>query len=158
MSDSIVIRRGMRVVFKPEWRCKGDDKYTFIAVTDQHPRDGGFDTSTIENTMWIRPIQSGARAHMVESAEPYLPVVTITFLGLAKKGARCQMRRTLGDRELSLTVETITRSTFRQVFRRGATDCKPGDELRSGVEFPASQASQAATKATQPHFRKDNSL
>jgi hypothetical protein len=144
VSDSIVIKRGMRVVWKPEWRDPGDDKYTFIAVTDQHPIDGGFDTSTIDNTMWIRPIQTGARDHMVESAEPYLPVITLTFLGLDKNGARVQMRRTLGDRELSVTVETIARSTFQQLFRRGAGDCKPGDELRSGVEFPEDAAKRAA--------------
>ena len=144
MSVPIVIKRGMRVVFKPEWRDKGDDKYTFIAVTDQNPIDGGFHTSTIENSMWIRPIQIGARAHMVESAEPYLPVTTITFLGLDKKGARCQMRRMLGDRELSVTVEVIARSTFRQTFRRGVADCKVGDELASGVEFPENIAKGAA--------------
>jgi len=126
----------MRVVWKPECRDSGDDKYTYVAVTDQHPIDGGFDVSTIENTMWIRPIQTGARAHMVESAEPYLPLVTLTFLGLDKKGAHIQMRRTLGDRELSVAVETIARSAFRQLFCRGASDCKPGQELRSGVEFP----------------------
>ena len=137
MSDPIVIKRGMRVVFKPEYRDPGDDKYTFVAVTDQHPFDGGFDVSVIENTMWIRPIQTGARAHMVESAEPYLPVVTLTFVGLDKKGARVQMRRTLGDRELSVTVETVARSTFRQLFQRGVADYKPGQELRGGVvEFP----------------------
>ena len=73
---------------------------------------------------------------MVESAEPYLPAATLTFLGLTKKGARVQLRRTLGDRELSLTEETIALSTFRQLFRRFAKDCKVGDELRSGVEFP----------------------
>ena len=134
--DPIVVKRGMRVVFKPEWRDKGDDKYTFVAVTDQHPIDGGFDVSTVENTMWIRGIQPGARVHMVESAEPYLPVAALTFLGLDKKGARVELRRTLGDRELSLTEETIALSTFRQLFRRYAKDCKPGQELRSGVEFP----------------------
>ena len=136
MTGPIVIKRGMRVVFKPEWRDKGDDKYTFIAVEDQHPYDSGFGVSTIENTMWIRPIQIGAQAHMVEFAEPYLPVATLTFMGLAKKGARVQLRRMLGDRELSLTEETIALSTFRQLFRRYAKDCKVGDELRSGVEFP----------------------
>ena len=135
-SDPIVIKRGMRVVFKPEWRGKGEDKYTIIAVTDQHPYDGGFNTSPLENTMWIRPIQIGARAHMVELAEPYLPVTTITFLGLERSGARCQMRRMLGDRELSLTTEVIARSTFQRLFRRTAKDCKPGEELQSGVEFP----------------------
>ena len=142
MSDPI--KRGRRVVFKPEWRDPGDDKYTFVAVTDQHPIDGGFDVSTIENTMWIRPIQTGARVHMVESAAPYLPVATLTFLGLDKKGARVQMRRTFGDRELSVTVETIARATFRQLFRRGAADCKVGQELRSGVEFPEDSAKEAA--------------
>ena len=136
MSDPIVVKRGMRVVFKPEWRDKGDDKYTFIAVTDQHPIDGGFNTSTIENRLWCRPIQTGARAHMVESAVPHLPVVTITLLAVDKRGARCQLRRMLGDRELSVTVEVITRSTFRRVFRRYVTDCKPGEVLQSGVEFP----------------------
>ena len=141
---TIVVKRGMRVVFKPEFRDSGDDKYTFVAVTDQHPVDGGFDVSTIENAMWIRPIQTGARVHMVESAEPYLPVATLTFLGLDKKGARVQMRRTIGDRELSVTVETIARSTFRQLFRRGAADCKAGQELRSGVEFPDAVAKGAA--------------
>ena len=136
MSDPIVVKRGMRVVFKPEWRDKGEDKYTIIAVTDQHPIGGGFNTSTIENRMWIRPIQIGACAHMVESAVPYLPVTTITFLGLDKRGARCEMRRMLGDRELSLTTEVIVRSTFQRLFRRVAKDCKPGEELQSGVEFP----------------------
>jgi hypothetical protein len=138
MSDPIVIKRGMRIVFKPEWRGKGEDKYTIIAVTDQHPHDGGFNTSPLENTMWLRPIQIGARAHMVESAEPYLPVVTITFLGLERSGARCQMRRMLGDLELSLTTEVIVRSTFQRLFRRLAKDCKPGTLLQSGVEFPVS--------------------
>ena len=131
-----MIKRGMRVVWKPEWRSPGDEKYTFVAVTDEHPIDHGFDTSTIENTMWIRPIQTGARAHMVESAEPHLPVATLTFLGLAKKGARVQLRRMLGDLELSATEETIALSTFRQMFCRYAKDCKVGQELRSGVEFP----------------------
>ena len=147
MSDPIVIKRGMRVVFKPEWCDPGDDKYTFIAVTDQHSIDRGFNTSTIENTMWIRPIQLGATADMVELAEPYLPVITLTFVGLDKKGARVQMRRTLGDRELSLTEETIARSTFRQLFRRGAADCKVGQELRSGVEFPERSAEGATHDA-----------
>jgi hypothetical protein len=136
VSTAIVIKRGMRVVWKPEWRSPGDENYTFIAVTDEHPHDRGFNTSTIENTMWIRPIQTGAQAHMVELAEPCLPVATLTFLGLAKKGARVQLRRMLGDRELSLTEETIALSTFRQLFRGFAKDCKPGVELRSGVEFP----------------------
>jgi hypothetical protein len=136
VTDPITIKRGMRVVWQPEWRSPGDEKYTFVAVTDEHPIDRGFHTSTIENTLWIRPIQTGARAHMVESAEPYLPAATLTFLGLTKKGARVQLRRTLGDRELSLTEETIALSTFRQLFRRFAKDCKVGDELRSGVEFP----------------------
>ena len=144
VSDPIVIMRGMRVVFKPEWGDTGDDKYTFVAVTNQHPLDGGFDVSTIENTMWIRPIHTGARAHMVESAEPYLPLVTITFLGFDKKGAHVQMRRTIGDRELSVTEETIALSTFRQLFQRFAKDCKVGDELRSGVEFPEKPAKEAA--------------
>ena len=135
MRDPIVIKRGMYVMFKPEWRDKGDDKYTFVAVTDPHPNDGGFYVSTIENTMCFRP-RSPARTHMVESAEPLLPVATITFLGLARKGARCHMCRMLGDRELSVTEETIALSTFRRLFRRGAKDCKVGDELRSGVEFP----------------------
>ena len=144
MSDPIVVKRGMRVVFKPEWRDKGDDKYTFVAVTDAHPIDGGFDVSTIENKMWIRPIQTGARLHMVESAEPYLPIATLTFLGLDKKGARVQLRRTIGDHELSVTVDTIARSTFRQLFQRGAADCKPGQELRRGVEWPDDAAKGAA--------------
>lgn len=133
--QAVVVKRGMHVVFKPEWRDRGDDKYTFVAVTDPHPDTGGFYVSTIESTMFFRP-QSPARLHMVESAVPLLPLVVIIFLGLDKKGARCQMRRTINDCELSLTEETIARSTFRQVFRRGAADCKPGDELRSGVEFP----------------------
>jgi hypothetical protein len=132
----VAVKRGMRIGWKPEWRDKGDDKYTFIAVTDEHPVDGSFHTSTIEGVMWIRPIQTGARAHMVESAEPYLPVATLTFMGLAKRGARVQLRRMFGDRELSLTEETIALSTFRQLFRRYAKDCKIGDALRSGVEFP----------------------
>ena len=143
----LTIKRGMRVVWKPEWRSPGDEKYTFIVVRDEHPIDRGFDTSTIENTMWIRPIQTGARAHMVEAAEPYLPVITLTFLGLDKKGARVQMRRTLGDRELSLTEETIALSTFRQLFRRYAKDCKVGEELRSGVEFPESPVKGVAYDA-----------
>lgn len=134
--SALTIKRGMRIVWKPEWRDKGDDKYTFIAVTDEHPIDHGFYASTIENTMFIRP-QSPGRADMVESAEPHLPVATLTFAGLAhKKGARVQLRRMLGDRELSLTEEVIALSTFRQLFRRSAVDCKPGDELQSGVEFP----------------------
>jgi hypothetical protein len=137
MSVQVVIKRGMRIVWKPEWRDAGDDKYTFVAMSDEHPVDGSFHVSTVENTMWIRP-QSSARAHMVESAEPLLPVATITFLGLDKKGVLCQLRRTIGDRELSLTEETITRSTFYQLFRRFAKDCKGGDDLRSGVEFPQS--------------------
>jgi len=137
------IKRGMRIVWKPEWRDSGDDKYTFIAVTDEHPIDRGFNTSTIENTMWIRPIQTGALAHMVESAEPHLPVVTLTFMGLDKKGARVQMRRMLGDRELSVTEETMALSTFRQLFRRSAVDCKIGDELQSSVEFPEDAAKGA---------------
>ena len=135
-NDPIVVKRGMRVVFKPEWRDKGDDKYTFVAVTDQHPLDGGFDVSTVENTTWIRGIQPGMRSHMVESAEPYLPVAVLTFLGLDKKGARVKLRRTLGDRELSVTVEIVPRSTFRRLFRRAPADCKPEQELRRGVEFP----------------------
>ena len=135
-----MIKRGMRIVWKPEWRSPGEDKYTFIAVTDEHPHDRGFNTSTVENTMWLRPIQTGAAAHMVESAEPYLPVATLTFMGLSKKGARVQLRRTLGDRELSLTEETIALSTFRQLFRRYAKDCKVGLELQSGVEFPEDPA------------------
>lgn len=143
MTAPIVIKRGMRIVWKPEWRSPGDDKYTFIAVTDEHPHDRGFNTSTIENTMWIRPIQIGASADMVEFAEPYLPVATLTFMGLAKKGARVQLRRMLGDRELSLTEETIALSTFRQLFGRFAKDCKPGVELRSGVEFPEDVAKRA---------------
>lgn len=136
MTDPITIKRGMRVVWKPEWRSPGDEKYTFVAVTDEHPIDRGFHTSTVENTMWIRPIQVGAGAHMVESAEPYLPVATLTFMGIVNKRARVQLRRTLGDRELSVTEETIALSTFRQLFRCFAKDCKIGEELRSGVEFP----------------------
>lgn len=139
--EALVIKRGMRIVWKPEWRSPGDDKYTFIAVTDEHPHDRGFNTSTIENAMWIRPIQTGAQAHMVESAEPYLPIATLTFMGLANKGARVQLRRTLGDRELSLTEETIALSTFRQLFGRFAKDCKLGIELRSCVEFPEEKTS-----------------
>jgi len=133
-----MIKRGMRIVWKPQWRDKGDDKYTFIAVTDEHPVDHGFDVSTIEGNerFFIRPIQTGGRVDMVESAEPYLPVATLTFMGIAKKGARVQLRRTLGDRELSLAEETIPLSTFRQLFRCYAKDCKVGVELRSGVEFP----------------------
>ncbi len=138
--SSIEIKRGMRIVWKPEWRDKGDDKYTFIAVEDQHPFDGSFGVSTIENTMWIRPIQTGGRVSMVESAEPYLPVATLTFMGLTKKGARVQLRRMLGDRELSLTEETLALSMFRQLFGRFAKDCKPGSELRSGVEWPKEKA------------------
>jgi hypothetical protein len=138
VSGAIVIKRGMRVVWKPEWRDKGDDKYTFIAVEDQHPITGSFGVSTLEGNelFFMRPIQTGGCASMVESAEPYLPVATLTFMGIAKKGARVQLRRTLGDRELSLTEETIPLSTFRQLFRRFAKDCKVGVELRSGVEFP----------------------
>lgn len=145
MSEApIVVKRGMRVVFKPEWRDPGDDKYTFIAVEDQHPVDTSFGVSTIENTMWIRPIHTGARAHMVESAEPFLPVGTLTFTGLAKKGACVQLRRMIGDRELSCTEETIALSTFRQLFGRYAKDCKLGQELRSGVEFPKDLAKETA--------------
>lgn len=134
--STVVIKRGMRITWKPQWRDAGDDKYTFIAVTDEHPIDRGFYASTIENTMVFRP-QSIGRADMVELAEPYLPVATLTFMGLSKKGARVQLRRMLGDRELSLTEETIALSTFHQLFRRYAKDCKVGLELRSGVEFPA---------------------
>lgn len=136
MADLLVIKRGMRVVWKPEWRSPGDEKYTFIAVEDQHPINSSFGTSTIENTMWIRPIQTGACAHMVEFAEPYLPVFTLTFMGLEKKGARVQRRRTLGERELSVDEDVIPRSTFSRLFRRLAKDCKAGQELGSGVEFP----------------------
>ena len=139
MSALIVVKRGMRIVFKPEWRDKGDDTYTFVAVEDAHPIDGSFYFSAIENTMWIRP-QSPARAHMVEVAKPYLPVITLTFLGLDKKGARVQMRRTIGDHELSVTIEMIARSTFRALFRRGAADCKAGLVLCSSVEFPDNPA------------------
>lgn len=131
-----MIKRGMRVVWKPEWRDKGDDKYTFIAVTDEHPIDHGFDVSIVEGALFIRT-RSSARADMVESAEPCLPVGVFTFLGLDKEGARVQLRRTLGDRELSVTVETVPRSTFYQLFRRYAKDCTVGSELRSGVEFPS---------------------
>lgn len=135
--NALTIKRGMRVVWKPEWRDKGDDKYTFIAVTDEHPIDRSFYTSTIENALSaFRPLQVGAHVNMVESAEPYLPVATLTFTGLAKKGALVQLRRMLGDRELSITEEVITLSTFRQLFRRSAVDCKPGDELQISVEFP----------------------
>lgn len=134
---AITIKRGMRIVWKPEWRDKGDDKYTFVAVTDAHPIDGSFQTTIVESTLPIRPIQTGATARMVESAEPHLPIVTLTFMGLARtKGARVQLRRMLGDRELSLSEETVQLSTFRQLFRRYAVDCKIGDELQSGVEFP----------------------
>lgn len=135
----VVIKRGMRIIWKPKWRDGGDDRYTFIAVTDEHPIDRGFYASTIENTMVFRP-QSIGRADMVESAEPYLPVATLTFTGFSKKGARVQLRRMLGDRELSLTEETIPLSTFYQLFRRYAKDCKMGQELRSGVEFPEAPA------------------
>jgi len=76
---------------------------------------------------------------MVEAAEPHLPVATLTFMGLAKKGARVQLRRTLGDRELSLTEETIPLSTFRQLFRRFAKDCKVGVDLGVTVEFPEAE-------------------
>jgi len=141
--EAFVIKRGMRVVWKPEWRSPGDEKYTFIVVEDQSSYDSGFGVSTIENTLWIRPIQTGAQAHMVEFAEPYLPVATLTFMGMTKKGALVQLRRSLGDRELSLTEETIARSTFRQLFGRFAKDCKPGIELRSGVEFPEDLAKGA---------------
>ena len=134
-----MIKRGMRIVWKPEFCDPNDTKYTFVAETDAHPIDGGFYVVTIESTaqFFLRPRQL-VYTHMVESAEVLLPVDTITFLGLCTKGARVQMRRTLGDRELSVTEETIARSTFRQLFRRSSVDCKVGDELRSGVEFPPS--------------------
>lgn len=140
MSAAVMVKRGMRVVWKPEWRDQGDENYTYVAVEDQHPIDGSFGVSTIENTLWIRPIQIGGRPHMVESAEPYLPVYTLTFLGLDRKGARVQLRRTLGDSELSVTEETLKLSTFRLLFRRYAKDCKIGQELGSGVEFPGDPA------------------
>src|SRR5271167_2337565 len=130
----------MRIIWKAEWRDPGDASYTFIAVTDEHPTNGSFDTSTIEGVSWIRPIQIGARASMVESADPYLPVVTFTFVGIAKRMARVQMRRMIGDRELSITEENLALSTFRRLFQRGAADCVIGAELRSGVEFPGDVA------------------
>lgn len=49
MSDPFVIKRGMRIVFKPEYRDPGDAKYTLIAADVLHPVDGGFGVSTIEN-------------------------------------------------------------------------------------------------------------
>jgi hypothetical protein len=136
MTTPLVIKRGMRVVWKPEYRAKGDENYTFIAVQDQHPHDGGFGVSTIENTMWIRPIQIGGAAHMVEFAEPYLPVFTLTFMGLEKKGARVRRHRTLGEQELSVDEEVIPRSTFHRIFHRHAKNCKVGQDLGSGIEFP----------------------
>lgn len=145
MSATLVIKRGMRIVWKPEFCDAGDAKYTFVAETDADLIDGSFYVVTIESTaqFFLRPRQL-VYAHMAASAEVLLPVATITFLGLGTKGARVQMRRTLGDRELSVTEETIARSTFRQLFRRSAVDCKVGDELRSGVEFPEPTSKGAA--------------
>ena len=135
VSDPIVIKRGMRVVFKPEWRDKGDGEYTYVAVEDADAIDGGFYFSAVEIAMWIRP-RHPAHAHMVESAEPYLSIATLTFLGLSKKkGARVQMRRTLGDQTLLVTEETITRSKFYDLFQRHAAHTKVGEELISTVEF-----------------------
>lgn len=135
MSDLVVIKRGMRVVFKPEWRDKGDDEYTYVAVEDADPSDGGFYFSAVEIASWIRP-RYPARAHMVESAEPYLSIATLTFLGFSKnKGARVEMRRTLGDQLLSVTEETLTRAKFYALFQRHAAHTKVGEALISTVEF-----------------------
>jgi len=144
----IMIKRGMRIIWKPAWRDPCDANYTFIAVNDEHPVDRSFHTSTVESTMAFRPIQTGARADMVESAEPYLPVGTITFLGLDAGGARVQLRRTLGDRELSTIEGVIALSTFRRRFRRFAKDCAIGEELLSGVEFPGESVDSGVLSQT----------
>jgi hypothetical protein len=137
--ESGVIKQGMQIVWKPEWRDKGDDKYTFIAVTDEHPIDHGFDVSTIEGNalFFIRPIQTGGRAHMVESAKPLLPVVSFRLVAIGRQGASVEMRRTIGDETIDVRVETVSRSNFRRAFGKSVKDCAIGALIRNPVvEFP----------------------
>lgn len=130
-----MIKRGMRVVFKPEWRDKGDDSYTFVAVSDEY--HGVFNVSAVETTLFIRPWQV-VEVRMVESAVPYLPVVTFRFGGLHREGAVVDMTRALGDDVMSVTSEVVARSSFRAMFRKFAKDCSIGEVLRQPVvEFPS---------------------
>jgi hypothetical protein len=156
VSDHVAIKRGMRVVFKPEWRDKGDEEYTFVAVEDADDH-GGFYVSAVELALWIRPRQP-AHVKMVESAVPYLPVATLTFLGLTKKGkkklARVQMQRARGDEILSITEEMISLSTFRDLFQRHAPHTKVGLELLSTVEFSDAPAKDRRGDVMQAMFRE----
>jgi hypothetical protein len=59
-----MIRKGDIVTIKPRWRDAGDDKYTFVARSDE--QNGVFDMSAIELAhMRIWPCQI-TRADMVE--------------------------------------------------------------------------------------------
>ncbi len=129
------IKMGMRVVWKPEWRDRGDDNYTFVAITDE-AEDGYFRVSTVENTLFIRP-WSSARSRMVESASPLLPVVSFRLLAVDRRGVGIEMRRTIGDATLSVRVETVSRSDFRRAFGKSVKDCAVGALIREPVvAFP----------------------
>jgi hypothetical protein len=133
-SGAMQVKKGMRITWRPQWCDRGDENYTFVAISDEG-LDGDFRVATVESTLFVRP-WSSARAHMVERAEPWLPVATFVFLGLKRKGAHVELRRTRGDAVVSVTVETIARGTFRATFRKGVADCKIGEVLLSEVEFP----------------------
>ena len=139
-----MIKMGMRVTWKPQWRDKGDENYTFIAVEDQHPLTGTFGVSTLEGNekFFLRPIQIGNSADQVESAEPFLPVATFTFLGLERKGARVEMTRTLGDQIIETKIEVIGRADFKRVFRRYAADVRIGTVLIREVQFPETRKTE----------------
>lgn len=133
-----MIKRGMCIVFKPEWRDKGDDKYTFVATNDEH--NGWFDVSTVEPVLALCRTYQRVRVEHVESSEPYLPVIRFVFTGLFTGGAAVQMRREMPDCTVQVTDEVIAKSTFRNTWRKFAKDCKPGEVLQISVEFPVTYA------------------
>lgn len=132
------IVRGMRVTFKPEFREPGDEAYTYVVVEDADPVDGSFCYSAVETDYFIRP-RHPARAHMVATAVPFLPIVSVRFLGVDRKGVNVEETLTLGDRTLESRVERMTRTRFRAIWQRAATACVAQQRLGSYVAFPATK-------------------
>jgi hypothetical protein len=64
-----VIRAGDRVYIKPEWQDAGDDRFTWIAVTDE-TRHGWVDIATIEGADQMFWSHMQTRVSMLSHSEP----------------------------------------------------------------------------------------
>jgi hypothetical protein len=140
------IARGMRVIFKPEWRDPGDDDVVFIAIDEPDPL-GSLSVSYYSPHIFVCPINH-VRVDMIERAEPCAPIITISFVRIARSHGRnhaCVCKRTdFPDGSISKVTEMVSMADFRAVFRKSAKECQPNETLISDVDVRGATLRMAA--------------